>query len=138
MKENISHLKNKEKSPLFPLSSHSQLNVLSKLSKVGGFYFLTFIQPLAHCIVAHNLTLELSRIQSFSPITYMAPNLRTISDLILPRIAVNRPTIHPDTKSRILSTIFCFSLSSRPTVNKSPDPKSISPECPATNQFKPS
>lgn len=53
----------------------------------------------------------------------MAPSLRTLFDLIIPKTSVNRPAIHPDTNSRILSTIFCFSVSSKPTVNKTPGPK---------------
>lgn len=53
----------------------------------------------------------------------MAPSLRTLFDLIIPKPSVNRPAIHPDTNSRILSTIFCFSVSSKPTVNKTPGPK---------------
>ena len=53
----------------------------------------------------------------------MAPRLRTLFDLVIPKTAVNRPASHPDTNSRILSTIFCFSVSSKPTVNKTPGPK---------------
>ena len=53
----------------------------------------------------------------------MAPRLRSLFDLVIPKTAVNRSTVHPDTNSRILSTIFCFSVSSKPTVNKTPGPK---------------